>query len=316
MEGIISAEQLSDRLLVSNGIDSRMALQHDTPIAVGRLSFIPLSEAVQLHLCRYVEQQKASNAALLSPSLNITVLLKGCVEFRVGNKFYHFDASQCPIAFANIIAVAEPFTRYLRNQQEIEKVTVSVSLPWFVDRFGNEDGQLLTTSKVIELPVTDETLEQTQHLLTTSNTLSKIQKLQCEGLAMQWLSALIQPMLSDNPSSQASYRLPPQEDVEVKKLKVVALLEAGHTVEDVAQQLAMSLSSLLRFFKTHFNATPKQYIKQHTLFKARHALLVDGLSIGEAAYLARYDHVGNFIAAFKKQFGVTPMQFIKQHRPF
>lgn len=322
MEGTISAERLNTHLLLTNGSDTRITTplashaetRPSSPMAEGRLSFIALSDDLQLHVCRYTEQQQASSHSLLPASINVTVLLKGCVEFRVGNKFYCFDATHAPVAFANIIAMPEPFTRYMQHNQTIEKVTVSVAQSWVNTRLGVLGEQLLASSKVLELPLDTASIEQTIALLATPTQPTLIDKLNSEGHAVLWLSTLLASLLAGNLPTQANYRLPPSSDTEVKKAELMTLLEQGLAVEDIARQLAMSVSSLQRFFKRHFNTSPKQYLKQHTLFKARHALLVEGLSIGEAAYLAHYDHVGNFIAAFKKQFGVTPMQFVKQHR--
>ncbi|CCQ10014.1 Transcriptional regulator, VCA0231 ortholog [Pseudoalteromonas luteoviolacea B = ATCC 29581] len=314
MEGVISNRQLSDTLLTASGLDCRSTLKDNSPIAVGRLSFTTLNDDIQLHVSRYIEQKQSSNCTMLSPSVNITVLLRGVLEFRIGMKFYRFDASAEPIAFANIIAEPETFTRYLNRDQHIEKLTVSVTPTWVRSRFGQQVEYNLALNKVLALPLREESLTLSQTLLSAYPLTTPAKRIRCEGLTVQWLSSMLTSLFHDNLVQTAHYRLPSKEDVEVKKHKIMTLLEQDFSLEEIASQLAMSLSSLLRFFKTHFNSTPKQYIKQHRLLKARHALLIQGLSIGEAAYLAKYNHVGNFIAAFKRQFDVTPMQLIKQHR--
>jgi AraC-like DNA-binding protein len=48
--------------------------------------------------------------------------------------------------------------------------------------------------------------------------------------------------------------------------------------------------------------------------QAKKALVIERLSIGEAAYIAGYNHTSNFIQAFKKTFALTPTEFIKRHR--
>ncbi|WP_440054725.1 helix-turn-helix transcriptional regulator [Pseudoalteromonas sp. T1lg65] len=315
MDGNILSTQLRDNLLLCSGLDSRfIATSHNKPIASGRLSFISLSDDLQLHICDYIEQQQASNCAEVSPSVNITLLLAGQVEFRVNSKYYHFDARFGPVAFANIVAQQEPFTRYFQTEQHVHKLTLSVSKSWLQERLDGHCEQLFQLSKVLTLPVSSSLLSLATQLQQVPISPNLTERLRCEGLAIQWLSSLLTELIADSHHHQAAYRLPPDSDIEAKKNRIVDLMNSGHSIEQVAKELAMSLSSLSRFFKRHFDTTPKQYIKLANLNKARHALLVEGLSIGEAAYLAHYDHTSNFIAAFKKHFGITPMQFVKMHR--
>lgn len=44
--------------------------------------------------------------------------------------------------------------------------------------------------------------------------------------------------------------------------------------------------------------------------EAKEALEQNGISIGEAAYLAGYNHPSNFISAFRKPFGHTPGELL------
>ncbi|MBD1583971.1 helix-turn-helix domain-containing protein [Pseudoalteromonas sp. S16_S37] len=315
MEGNISSAQLNNQLLFASGLNSRTAVCDGSKlIAIGRLSFLPLSEHLQLHISQCIEQQQTSNCAELQESVNITVLLKGKIKFRVANKYYCFEVIDKPIAFANIVAQPEPFTRYIHSNQEVEKLTVSVSKAWVNARLQQQTDALFTSTKVVELPLSDKAIELTQQLMRTPSNPSLDQQLECEGSATQWLSCFFSYLVANNQARHAIYRLPPHSDIELRKNKIIDLLNHDKSVEQVSQELAMSVSSLQRFFKRWFNTTPKQYVKQNRLNKARHALLVEGLSIGEAAYLANYDHTANFIAAFKKQFGVTPMQFVKTHQ--
>ncbi|QUI62084.1 helix-turn-helix domain-containing protein [Pseudoalteromonas sp. A22] len=315
MEGNISNAELNNKLLLASGLNCRInGFDIEQLIAIGRLSFLPLSDDLQLHTCQCIEQQQTSSCAELQPSVNITVLLKGVVEFRVANKYYRFSAENAPQAFVNLITQPEPFTRYLQKHQEVEKVTLSVSPRWLVARLSQQYQSLFTTTKVIELPLQTKAISLSQQLLQTPKQPSLAERLECEGVVMQWLSCFLPRLIDSSNQSHVMYKQPFHSDIEVKKNKIIDLLSEGKSVEQVALELAMSLSSLQRFFKRSFNTTPKQYVKQSKLNKARHALLVEGLSIGEAAYLAHYDHVANFIAAFKKQFGVTPMQFVKAHR--
>lgn len=55
------------------------------------------------------------------------------------------------------------------------------------------------------------------------------------------------------------------------------------------------------------------YMRQRSLEGARSAMMQEGLSLGEAAYLAGYKYPSNFVTAFRKQFPITPSELMKSH---
>ncbi|OAN11608.1 hypothetical protein A3K86_22085 [Photobacterium jeanii] len=77
-------------------------------------------------------------------------------------------------------------------------------------------------------------------------------------------------------------------------------------LEDVAKQSAMSVSALQRKFKQTFGCTVFEYVRSRRLEKVKEAMSKEQISIGEAAYMAGYNHPSNFITAFKRKFGITP----------
>ncbi len=315
MEGNITSTQLSEHLLVRTGTCCRHGGgAQEQAVVSGRLSFIPLTDELQLHICHCVEQQQLSQSCQLPPSLNITVLLAGSVAFRVGEKYYQFHAQTQPLAFANIIAQPQPFSRYLHQHQEVKKVTLSVCHDYLKKRMTAAQFALFNSTRVTELALDEEVLLLTQQLLNAPSQADMLTRLHSESLATKWLAKFLPELMQKKPTQHAHYRLPPNTNIEHKKSRIMDLLTSDTPLEDIAAELAMSLSSLQRFFRQQFNTTPKRYLQQHKLNRARHALLIEGLSVGEAAYLAGYHHIGNFSSAFKKQFGITPVQFVAMHR--
>jgi len=101
------------------------------------------------------------------------------------------------------------------------------------------------------------------------------------------------------------------------KQKLRALIDqyinSDCSVSDIALANNMSVSTLQRRCKNTFNMTVNEYIRLRRLDRAKTAITVQGLSIGQAAYRAGYNHSSNFIAAFKKQYAVTPAELMKVH---
>lgn len=91
-----------------------------------------------------------------------------------------------------------------------------------------------------------------------------------------------------------------------KRLISGELQQHDKCLEEIAQSVGMSVSSLQRVFKKNFGQTVVMYVRLRRLTIARRAIEEEKVSIGEAAYLAGYKHTSNFSIAFKRTFGISP----------
>ncbi|MEQ9500733.1 MAG: AraC family transcriptional regulator [Deltaproteobacteria bacterium] len=80
------------------------------------------------------------------------------------------------------------------------------------------------------------------------------------------------------------------------------------TVEDLAKESAMSVSSFHRAFKLVTGDSPLQYLKKLRLLKAKGLLVFDGLRVDEAAYGVGYASASQFSREFKRYFNVPPSE--------
>lgn len=80
------------------------------------------------------------------------------------------------------------------------------------------------------------------------------------------------------------------------------------SVEDYAYLTGRSLSSFRREFKAKFGLSPRKWITQERMKKAKEILLKEQKSVSETAYKVGYENVSHFISAFKKIYGHTPKQ--------
>ncbi|MCK6617771.1 MAG: AraC family transcriptional regulator [Cyclobacteriaceae bacterium] len=68
---------------------------------------------------------------------------------------------------------------------------------------------------------------------------------------------------------------------------------------------------LIRLFKKYYGQTPKQYIIDKRIEKAK-ALLKNGLNITETCYNVGFDNPSSFSTLFKSRVGVSPNEFQKR----
>ena len=96
---------------------------------------------------------------------------------------------------------------------------------------------------------------------------------------------------------------------------VARALEIIHTaykealsVDDLAKENAMSVSSFHRAFKKVTGDSPLQYLKKIRLDKAMGLLMYEGLQVNAAAYEVGYESPSQFSREFKRHFNISPSQ--------
>jgi len=82
----------------------------------------------------------------------------------------------------------------------------------------------------------------------------------------------------------------------------------GLSVEDLAKEAAMSVSSFHRTFKEVTGETPLQYLKKVRLLKAKSLLVYEGKRVEETAYEVGYASPSQFSREFKRYFSVPPSE--------
>jgi len=103
-----------------------------------------------------------------------------------------------------------------------------------------------------------------------------------------------------------------------KKRQIKDLMEKNYDkplkIEDYAYLSGRSLSSFRRDFRTFYDTTPQQWLKDRRLEKALHLLTERDLSVTTLAYEVGYENTSYFIKEFKKKVGQSPKQYMLSKR--
>jgi AraC-like DNA-binding protein len=79
------------------------------------------------------------------------------------------------------------------------------------------------------------------------------------------------------------------------------------SISQLAYDLNMSEGNFSNSFKKLMNLTPREYITNLKLIKAKEMLQTQNVT--EVAYNLGYDNISHFIAIFKSKYGITPKQY-------
>ncbi|TCS39774.1 helix-turn-helix transcriptional regulator [Reinekea marinisedimentorum] len=278
---------------------------------------------VEIHINRSTEIKNLSISSKLSPQLSFSILFEGEIDFSLGRTIHHIGnrynhAVECS---AYVLEREETFTRYLKDGMTISKMNVSVGYDWLISRCHSEHqhqqiNKLFKQHAVIHhWPACNRVIE-LANLLMNNDDIDIEQTLQNEYRAIELVSMCVK-ILIDSLKEQKTKIITSNRDLleegrTTLKQAVNTCIPECDNLEDIADKLKLSVSTLQRRFKQEHGITVIKYVRAQKLEMARSGLLFNNLSIGEASYLAGYTHASNFVTAFKKQFGITPSTLILQ----
>ena len=94
--------------------------------------------------------------------------------------------------------------------------------------------------------------------------------------------------------------------------KAIAWLRENYAralrIEDLADHVGMSVSSLHHHFKGVTAMTPMQYQKQLRLNEARRLMLVENLDVGTAGHRVGYQSPSQFGLEYTRLYGLSPLR--------
>jgi AraC-like DNA-binding protein len=103
-----------------------------------------------------------------------------------------------------------------------------------------------------------------------------------------------------------------------KIAQAVAWLRQNFTrtlrIEELAERVGMSTSSLHHHFKSVTAMTPMQYQKQLRLHEARRLMLVERLDVGTAGYNVGYESPSQFSREYSRLYGLSPLRDVSSTR--
>ena len=85
-------------------------------------------------------------------------------------------------------------------------------------------------------------------------------------------------------------------------------------IEDLAEELNMSVSGFHAHFKAATTMTPLQFQKELRLQEARRLMLSEWMGAAEAGFRVGYDDASHFSRDYRRHFGTPPMRDVQRLR--
>ena len=181
---------------------------------------------------------------------------------------------------------------------------------WLMDQFGEEDQAILTTylernmqqvtvrsSQGIECRLLHELEQSIQSL----NQDAAFIRPRIYSLVLGFFSEILNPAAARPKLMSIHY----DQMVEAERI-LSQQLQSRPKIEEVAKQVNMSASTLLRQFKTMYGKSVYEYHMEKKMELGKKMIHEDKISVKEAAKLLGYKQVSPFIESFTKQYGCTP----------
>jgi len=303
----------------------QLSVSEHTPVATGSIRWQKLANGLQLHFCNHVENQFGTSSVKLDACLSFNFLYKGNLEFSLGNRHYQLQtAEESPTVFISNVLENEVFTRFIKSEQHVIKLNITASRCWLLTRLANitmppKLESFLKSSQVITLTDATPLLVLADQLMKCSSTEDLNHVLQCEALATQFVTTGLKALeqgqyLPLHPTQTSKHSMSAKQALECQiKHYIQNSFKQIKDVSQIAQHFSVSSSTLQRRFKSKHGTTVNECLRSVKLEHAKRELLLNRVSIGEAAYNAGYNHVSNFVSAFTRYFGLSPSQYLKQH---
>ncbi|WP_022952898.1 AraC family transcriptional regulator [Leucothrix mucor] len=295
------------------------------PLIQGHFAYQNTHEGLAIHYGELTELNTASIANELPAGLSINLMFEGEIQFALADQQYTLGMNH-PDFECSLFVLTQPeiLTRHFQQGMTIKKLNIFVELSWLKKRCCTPS-QVAQLNQLFNSHAQLNRLQTSPDILAVASELIQAEKQQHSGYhliveskAVQLLSLCLSQLPEvAPPSNKEASSLANGHDLGWQISKIIAQEPAGQatSLQAIADQLNLSISTLQRRFKASAGMTVIEYTRRERLEKAKKALIYDGLSIGEVAYLSGYQHPSNFISAFTKQYSISPSRYKKTYAP-
>ena len=285
-------------------------------IAAGDVRFEEVTPGLFLSSSNMAIESDFTVKATREPCLMLGVVLEGTAHTQIGDQHYHAVPGQ--LTALNICDTEETVS-HMRGGTRFDMSGI-VALPSWLERTGFAeleqnniciDQRLGEQTYGVQIDVPPALRETAIKLCRLDPDAGMVARLKREAAALEFFSDAMTALQSHH-NTNTGDTLAPRDLARIQRVRELLEQLAPEdkvTLEAVARDAGMSVSTLCRHFKFAFDTTVISFVAEQRMTAARLALRNNGLTIAQAAHLAGFSSPTNFSTAFKRRYGVTPKEF-------
>lgn len=289
------------------------------PMMSGRMSNDSLQSFLNIHTTDTVGMQDAKVKFEVGAAVTVAILLRGRVRGAFNDVPFDLDARDHPVGFMWSLSYPATLHRELQKGDDVKKVMISARYDWVASRlikdFANHAaiGSFINSGiSVRQWQPSRRALALTDQLLYPPTDDPLFRDLYAESRGLEIFAEALGTLRQNAPDTVGLSASPDVLDQHLKAQEIRNYI-ADHILDDMtltelSEQVGISVTSMQRIFKNAYGMTVKDFIRESRLVAARDAMEKDGLTIGQAAWIAGYKSPANFATAFKRVFGLSPSE--------
>ncbi|MCV6574912.1 MAG: AraC family transcriptional regulator [Cohaesibacter sp.] len=292
----------------------------DEKMMRGCNEYIMLSDGLSVHFSDTQELQDLEVESDSQAHFGVKLFLEGNIDATIGKLQIPMptiskDGTKVrPIASVFSQTKPEKFRRRLKKGERIRKVIATARHSWILDRdLGNEQEakQILSFTKTHlacrSWTPSPSAIAAAEQILNPPELPTSVYKLYIEIRVLTLLAEAFMQITKKGKSNHSD-GLRPQDRARLERIEqfLEATPNTPITTDMLAHHIGTSVNTLQRLYQNVHGTSVSDFVRRWRLQKARAGLEFNGLSIGEASFIAGYTSPANFATAFKREFGISP----------
>lgn len=286
-----------------------------------------LRPGLHLHADDTADVQDFTASGEMEAGLRIVLLLEGSVDVSYGPRRVALSSGAVSqrargpgLPRALLVSVAEPerFERRGRRGAYARRVSVGLGGEWLEQVAGPSASDAMEAFRRQHLAMhhwqPSARIAAVAEQITRAPDLSPLLlHLYLESRALELVGEALASLSQHAPGpapapAAAALRLLPHEHQRMRALHAFLQTDGAMdmSLDALARQAGTNANTLQRHFRAVYGTTVFDFVREHRLQRARHALERDGLTVGQAALVAGYNSAANFATAYRKRFGMPP----------
>ena len=318
----LDRDNITAATLWQNGGQSRHvsgaddALLPEDTVLKGRLVNDRAPSHFMVHTTDTVAMRDFEISNQVRPAVTVAIVVDGQVEGAFDDTPFDFDARQGVVGYLWALKQPAKLTRRIPKHNRVRKVMVTARVDWVAKSLGNDDGQeaarafLYGDHGPVRWQPSRRAIALAEQMLYPPIELPLFREIYIESRGLEIFGEALRSVMTPPRIDQNCKAVSVDVSDKAQDIRdhILQHITTGLNLRDLAATMNMSIARLQRIFKTAYGTTVMDFMRETRLQAARDAMDKDGLTIGQAAFLAGYSSPANFSTAFKRVFGISPSE--------